>query len=104
MSNRMLNWRILLAVLIAATLTLAPAIADARAGSSAGGRSSSMGSRGLRTYENNGGQPGMPHLENPRSQPVDPQRPPAAPAVAAAGLCPCRTRPGLWRQQLLSAS
>ena len=57
MSNRMLNWRILLAVFIAATLALAPAIAEARAGSSAGGRSSSMGSRGLRTYENNGAQP-----------------------------------------------
>jgi len=37
MSNRMLNWRILLAVFIAATLALAPAIAEARAGSSAGG-------------------------------------------------------------------
>ncbi|MGA7262447.1 MAG: hypothetical protein WBX30_16325, partial [Stellaceae bacterium] len=57
MSNRMLNWRILLAVFIAATLALAPAIADARAGGSAGGRSSSMGSRGLRTFENNGAQP-----------------------------------------------
>src|SRR5437764_170446 len=33
MSIRLLNWRILLAVLIAATLALAPALAEARAGS-----------------------------------------------------------------------
>ena len=32
MSNRMLNWRILMAVFIAATLALAPALAEARAG------------------------------------------------------------------------
>src|SRR5690349_6653049 len=57
MSNRLPNWRTLLAIFIAATLTLAPALAEARAGSSAGGRSSSMGSRGSRTYEDNGAQP-----------------------------------------------
>jgi predicted lipid-binding transport protein (Tim44 family) len=57
MSRRLLSWRILLALFFSASLALAPAIAEARAGSSAGGRSSSMGSRGLRTYENNGAQP-----------------------------------------------
>jgi len=85
MSNRMLNWRILLAVLIAATLALAPAIADARAGSSAGGRSSSMGSRGLRTYENNGAQP-LSRSVTPLPQPSRPPGfAPAAPAPAYGG-------------------
>src|SRR6516164_7375976 len=51
------NWRIILALLFCASLALAPAIAEARAGGSSGGRSSSMGSRGLRTYENNNAQP-----------------------------------------------
>ena len=82
MSNRMLNWRILLAVFIAATLALAPAIADARAGGSAGGRSSSMGSRGLRTFENNGAQP----LSRTVTQPSRPPGfAPAAPAPAFGG-------------------
>src|SRR5205814_3450795 len=85
MSNRMLNWRILLAVLIAATLALAPALAEARAGSSAGGRSSSMGSRGSRTFENNGAQP----LSRSVTPPPQPSRPPgfapAAPAPAFGG-------------------
>jgi predicted lipid-binding transport protein (Tim44 family) len=57
MSSRLLSWRILLALFISANLALAPAIAEARAGSSYGGRSSSMGSRGSRTYEYNGAQP-----------------------------------------------
>src|SRR6201997_466207 len=57
MSRRLPDWRILLALFFSASLALAPAIAEARAGSSYGGRSSSMGSRGLRTYENNGAQP-----------------------------------------------
>jgi predicted lipid-binding transport protein (Tim44 family) len=82
MSNRLLHWRILLAVFIAATLALAPAIADARAGSSGGGRSSSMGSRGLRTYENNGAQP-LSRSVTPLPQP---SRPPGfAPAPAYSG-------------------
>ena len=81
--DRLLNWRILLALFFAATLALAPAIAEARAGSSAGGRSSSMGSRGSRTFENNGAQP--------LSRSVTP--PPAA--VAPARLCPGRARPCL---------
>ena len=80
MSNRPLKWHILLALFVAATLALAPAIADARAGSSAGGRSSSMGSRGLRTYENNGAQP-LSRSATPQPQP---SRPPGfAPATPA---------------------
>jgi predicted lipid-binding transport protein (Tim44 family) len=71
MSKRLLlNWRILLALFFSATLALAPAIAEARAGSSSGGGSSSMGSRGSRTYENNGAQPlsrsATPRPEAPR--------------------------------------
>ena len=56
MLRRLLNWRILLALFFSANLALAPAIAEARAGSSYGG-SSGMGSRGSRTYENNNAQP-----------------------------------------------
>jgi len=80
MSNRLPNWRTLLAVFIAATLALAPAIAEARAGSSAGGRSSSVGSRGLRTYENNGAQP----LSRSVTPLPSPSRPPGfTPAMPA---------------------
>jgi predicted lipid-binding transport protein (Tim44 family) len=57
MARRLLNWRTILALFFCASVAFAPAIADARAGSSSGGRSSSMGSRGLRTYENNNAQP-----------------------------------------------
>jgi predicted lipid-binding transport protein (Tim44 family) len=57
MPRRLLNWRIMLALFFCASVALAPAIAEARAGGSSGGRSSSMGSRGLRTYENNNTQP-----------------------------------------------
>ena len=57
MARRLLNWRIMLALFFCASVALVPAIAEARAGGSSGGRSSSMGSRGLRTYENNNAQP-----------------------------------------------
>ena len=57
MSRRLMNWRILLALFVCASVTLAPALADARAGASSSGHSSSMGSRGSRTYENNSAQP-----------------------------------------------
>ena len=57
MARRLPNWRIILALFFCASVALAPAIAEARAGGSSGGRSSSMGSRGLRTYENNNAQP-----------------------------------------------
>src|SRR5467141_2805870 len=57
MSSRLMNWRILLALFVCASVALAPALADARAGCSSSGHSSSMGSRGSRTYENNSAQP-----------------------------------------------
>ena len=57
MLRRLLNWRILLTLFFSVNLALAPAIAEARAGSSYGGRASSMGSRGSRTYENHNAAP-----------------------------------------------
>ncbi len=51
------NWRVILALLCCAFLALAPALAEARAGGSFGGRPSSIGSRGTRSWENNGAQP-----------------------------------------------
>src|SRR6266436_52908 len=57
MSRRLMNWRILLALFVCASVALAPALADARAGGSSSGHSSSMGSRGSRTFENNSAQP-----------------------------------------------
>lgn len=58
--GHILRWRVLLSLFFCLTLALAPSLAEARAGSSySGGRSapSSMGSRGLRTFENNGAAP-----------------------------------------------
>ena len=57
MSKTLLNWRILLALVCCAFMALAPALAEARAGSSYGGRPSSFGSRGVRSWDNNGAQP-----------------------------------------------
>src|SRR6266481_3075671 len=57
MSRRLMSWRILLALFVCASVALAPALADARAGGSSSGHSSSMGSRGSRTFENNSAQP-----------------------------------------------
>ncbi|MGH7062942.1 MAG: Tim44 domain-containing protein [Stellaceae bacterium] len=57
MTMRLPSWRIILALLFSASLVLAPAIAEARAGGSYGSRPSSMGSRGARTYQNNNAQP-----------------------------------------------
>src|SRR5256885_12652158 len=57
MSRRLMNGRIFLALFVCAGVALAPALADARAGSSSSGHSSSMGSRGSRTFENNSAQP-----------------------------------------------
>src|SRR5262245_27784352 len=57
MSGRLMNWRIFLALFVCMSVALAPALADARAGSSSSGKSSSMGSRGSRTYDSNSAQP-----------------------------------------------
>ena len=77
MLRRLLNWRILLALFFSANLALAPAIAEARAGSSYGGRASSMGSRGSRTYENNNAAP----LSRSATPPPETSRPGFAPAM-----------------------
>jgi len=55
--GRLLEWRILLALFFCAALALAPTFAEARAGSSSSGGGSSMGSRGSRTFDNNGAAP-----------------------------------------------
>ena len=57
MATRLMSSRIFLALFVCATVALAPALADARAGSSSSGKSSSMGSRGSRTYDSNSAQP-----------------------------------------------
>ena len=85
MSRRLANLRILLALFICASLALAPAIAEARGGSSAGGRSSSMGSRGLRTYENNNAQPLGRSMTQPQQTPAQPGFTPAVPSSAYGG-------------------
>jgi predicted lipid-binding transport protein (Tim44 family) len=81
MSRQLPSWRVLLALFFSAALALAPAVADARAGSSYGGRSSSMGSRGLRTYDNNGAQPLSRSLTpQPQQSPTPGVTPTPAPA------------------------
>src|SRR5260221_2127949 len=82
MSKRLMNWRIFLALFVCASMALAPAIADARAGGSFGGRSSSMGSRGTRTYENNSAQPLSRSMTQP---PATPAQPGLAPSPAYGG-------------------
>lgn len=57
MPIRLPNRRIILALFCCASLALAPVVAEARAGGSFGGHPSSMGSRGSRSWDNNGGQP-----------------------------------------------
>lgn len=57
MRKARLNWRVLFALICCAFLALAPALAEARAGSSYGGRPSSFGSRGARSWDSNGAQP-----------------------------------------------
>jgi predicted lipid-binding transport protein (Tim44 family) len=57
--QRLAGWRIPVALFFCLSLALTPSLADARAGSSSGGKSSfsGMGSRGSRTYENNNAAP-----------------------------------------------
>jgi predicted lipid-binding transport protein (Tim44 family) len=61
MSRRLPSWCILLSLFFCLSLALAPSLAEARAGSSYSGfgksAPSSMGSRGSRTFENNGAAP-----------------------------------------------
>jgi predicted lipid-binding transport protein (Tim44 family) len=58
MTIRWPNWRIIVPLLFCLSVALAPAVADARAGSSFGsGGFSSFGSRGTRSFDFNGAQP-----------------------------------------------
>ena len=82
MSKAMSIWRIGLALFCCACLALAPALAQARAGSSYGGRGSSFGSRGTRTWEYNGAQPLNRSLTPPPSRP---NFAPGSPAPAYGG-------------------
>ena len=84
MSKRLMNWRIFLALFVCASMALAPAIADARAGGSFGGRSSSMGSRGTRTYEPNSAQPLSRSMTQPPATAGQPGFAPS-PAAGAGG-------------------
>jgi predicted lipid-binding transport protein (Tim44 family) len=80
MTSRQLNWRILLALFFCASVALTPAIAEARAGSSYGSRPSSMGSRGLRTYQNDNAQPLSRSMTPFQQGPVTSSPSPSAPA------------------------
>lgn len=58
MTKRPVSWRAVLALLFClSSMTLAPTLADARAGSSHGSGWSSFGSRGSRSFESNGASP-----------------------------------------------
>jgi predicted lipid-binding transport protein (Tim44 family) len=57
MLGHILQWRILLGLFFCLTLALAPSLAEARAGRSSSGAGSSMGSRGTRSFDNNGAAP-----------------------------------------------
>jgi predicted lipid-binding transport protein (Tim44 family) len=72
------SWRILLALACCACLALAPALAEARAGGSYGGRPSSFGSRGVRSWDYNGAQ-----RLNRSLAPQPPARPSLAPGMPA---------------------
>jgi len=76
MSTRSAKWRLFLALFLCTGLALAPSLAEARAGSSYGGGGSSMGSRGLRSFENNGASP-LTRSINPSPQATSPLGAPA---------------------------
>ncbi|HWD57752.1 MAG TPA: TIM44-like domain-containing protein [Stellaceae bacterium] len=67
MTKRTSQWRLIVALLFSLTLALTPSLAEARAGSSFGGGSSGMGSRGSRSFESNGGAPLSRSMETPSS-------------------------------------
>lgn len=85
--GHLLRWRVFLALCFALTMALAPALADARAGRSysTGGASSfsGMGSRGTRTFENNGAAPITRSMQTPSSP--SPSFGSPAPAYAGGG-------------------
>src|SRR5271155_41191 len=61
------RWRLIVALLFSLTLALTPSLAEARAGGSFGGGGSSFGSRGARSFENNGAAPLSRTMETPSS-------------------------------------
>ena len=85
MARRLLKWRFILALFFCASVALAPALAEARAGGSSGGGSSSMGSRGLRTYENNNAQPLSRSVTPLPQTPARPGLSPSLPSPAYGG-------------------
>ena len=68
MTNRAIKLRLMAALLFGLSLALAPTVADARAGSSISGFSS-MGTRGLRSFDNNGATPLSRSMANPAPSP-----------------------------------
>ena len=76
MSIRISRWRLFLALFFCAAMALAPSLAEARAGSSYGGGGASMGSRGVRSFENNGASP-LTRSINPAPQATSPLASPA---------------------------
>jgi predicted lipid-binding transport protein (Tim44 family) len=78
-SGHIRQWRILLSLFFCLALVFAPTLAEARAGSSfgGGGGGSSFGSRGLRSFENNGA--------SPLSRSIAPTAPAASPLAGAYG-------------------
>src|SRR6266851_4474914 len=75
-------WRTLAVALLCAWVALAPSLAEARAGSSSGA-GSSMGSRGSRTYNNNGAAP-MQRSLTPTPSPSQPSLAPRPSPLAPA--------------------
>jgi uncharacterized membrane protein len=67
MTKRTTKWRLIVALMFSLTLALAPSLAEARAGTSFGGGFSGMGSRGSRSFENNGAAPLSRSLSNESS-------------------------------------
>jgi predicted lipid-binding transport protein (Tim44 family) len=78
----MLRWHILLSLFFCLALALAPSLAEARAGSSQSSGGSSIGSRGSRTFDQNGAAPiSRSMTQTPRAtSPIS-----GAPATAAGG-------------------
>ena len=78
-AGRLLNWRVLLSLFFCLTLALAPSLAEAR-----GGGKSSFGSRGSRSFEQNGAAP-ITRSTNPAPQAASPAAGMAGAAAASRG-------------------
>ena len=78
-SARLLHWRVLLSMLFCLTLALAPSLAEARAGGK-----SSIGSRGSRSFDQNGAAP-ITRSANPAPQATAPTAGMAGAGAARSG-------------------